>query len=195
MLLSGKRLTAAVAAVLFAATLASCGGDDTGASDVPDASPSAAESPAQSPSSTSAESPAKPTLPEPTEDRAGRHAFAEYAVHAWEYGLVTNDYSAMAALDPADVCKGCHEMRGTLAERQQQGWHFTDPSVAISKTDDVLRKGRVRVVGMQVDTGRSKVVNDDGSVRDTNPATSLYFEVGMTFEGDHFQISDFSVGD
>lgn len=193
MLFSGKRLTAAVTALVFTMTLTACGGNDD-STDIPEASPAPSEPASPTPTDTSSTL-EKPTLPEATNDLAGQKAFAKYVVAAWAYGLGTNDFSAVAKVDPAGTCNGCKEMRGTLADRKSDGWHIEKPAVSVNSSDLVVKKGPLRVVGMEIATGRSQSVNDDGSVRKRNKPMTLYFEVGMVFKDDHFQITDYSVGD
>ena len=77
-----------------------------------------------------------------------------------------------------------------------QGWHIDDLGMDITATDVTAREGRVTVVGMAVSVDRNRAVNDDGSVRRENATQGhLYFEVGMTFEGGHYQITDYEVSE
>jgi hypothetical protein len=190
------RITAALTAALVSIpALVACG--DSEAAQSPDAPASLTLG--ESPSASRAASPApvvKPSLPSATDDLAGRKAFAQYVARSWEYASVTNDPSALLKADPEDSCDGCRDAARAFRERAAQGWRIDDLGMDISATDVAAREGRITIVGMAVSFDRNRAVNDDGSVRQQNPAQPhLYFEVGMTFERDHFQITDYQLSE
>lgn len=181
------------AALALTALLAACGGG--GATALPEADPSLTLG--DPPSASAPPVPVEePALPPPTDDVAGRKAFAEYVARAWEYASVTNDPSALLEADPGGTCEGCRDAARAFRERAGQDWHIDDLGMDIGATDVTARDGRVTVVGMAVAFERNRAVDDDGSVRARNPAQKhLYFEVGMTFEGDHYQITDYEISE
>ncbi|MGH8964590.1 MAG: DUF6318 family protein, partial [Actinomycetes bacterium] len=136
----------------------------------------------------------KPSLPEAGDTLAGEKAFAKYVLHAWEYTLATNDYSAMAAADPAGSCKGCPELEADAEENRANGSYLDDPAVTIHSVELTDETKGEKTVGLTVSSPAVKRMNVDGTVEEEYPASKkFYFEVGMTFEGDHFQMTRFAV--
>lgn len=189
------RLTAVAAAVAVAFALSGCGESDPSSDEIPAAAPSESPPPS-SPSTGAPESPVdKPTLPGASNDAAGKEAFAEYVVRAWEYALATNDFSAMDAADPARACEPCEVMRDASKERAAEESYIDDPAVSIKRTDPAFEEQGTATVGMLLSAEASKRMNGDGTVEETNRASPrFYFEVTMKFEGDHFQMTRFQVG-
>lgn len=196
-----RRWAAALTALLLAAPVAGCSGDDAEPSaSEPSSSESASESEGTSgsPSATPAATtePELPDAPAARNSQAGRRAFAEFVVERWGYALRTNDAGAVTGLSPRSApCKGCAELDKELKTRRKQGWYVDFPGAKVVKVD--VAPGEVQ--GVHVATARINVPAsasffDDGEFRNENkPRKGATFEVRMRRDGKRYVLLAFRV--
>jgi hypothetical protein len=159
----------------------------TGGTGVP-ASPAASTSPVAT-----REAVPVPAPPRPTDDRAGRVAFARYVLQGWVYALNTNEPQPLLDVSGGEPCDGCAELADELAERAEEGWYVALADVRVSGAEVTSEDGLTRVV-LSVAIPESDTFHRDGTFRSTNPAhPRSSFEVAMTHDGQRFRLLSFSL--
>lgn len=134
-----------------------------------------------------------PDPPRPTDDRAGRVAFARYVLQGWVYALNTNDPRPLLDVSGDEPCDGCGQLADELAERTEEGWYVALEDVRVSGAEVSSGDGVSRVV-LSVAIPASDTFHRDGTFRSTNPAhPRSSFEVVMAHDGKRFRLLSFSL--
>lgn len=134
-----------------------------------------------------------PDPPRPTDDRAGRVAFARYVLQGWVYALNSNDAQPLLDVSGDEPCDGCAELADELGERAEEGWYVALADVRVSGAEATSEDGVARVV-LSVAVPESDTFHRDGSFRSRNPAhPRSSFEVAMTHDGKRFRLLSFSL--
>jgi hypothetical protein len=194
-------------AALLLLGCAGCGGAAAGgqaSSNSPSTSPSPTSTPTSSPrpsatpspsaSPTGPVGPTKPTPPQPTNDRAGRIAFARYVVHAFEYGFGTNDPSPImsVALRTGKLhCASCDAWARYLRKQDRKGLTRRPSTLPVTKATDL---GQVQpgldAVNLQVRRPRLADVDRAGRPHRVQKAIPDYlYEIGMSWQDGRWQMT------
>lgn len=191
-----SRFSLAVTGLLLLAC-AACGGSDDPKS-APSAkasdSPSASASPTPSPTPTGPAQPTKPTPPSPTNDKAGRIAFARYVIKAFEYGFGTNDVSAISSVQLTTGklhCASCDAYARYLKRQKSKGQTRQPWALPVKQAFD---QGQVQpglnVVDLLVRRPKLADVDTAGTRHRPQKAYPNYlYEIGMTWQGGKWQLT------
>ena len=138
--------------------------------------------------------PTKPTLPPPTNSKAGRIAFARYVMHAFEYGFGTNDASAImaVALKTGKLhCASCDAYERYLKRQESKGQTRQPWALPVKSAFD---QGQVQpglnVVDLLVRRPALADVDSAGTRHRPQKAYPNYlYEIGMTWQDDQWQLT------
>ena len=190
-----RRCSLVVTGLLLLACTA-CGSGDAKASSQQQASdsPAASVSPSASASPSGPPQPTKPTPPSPTNNKAGRIAFARYVMHAFEYGFGTDDASAIMAVSLKTGklhCASCDAYARYLKRQKSKGQTRQPWALPVKSAFD---QGQVQpglnVVDLLVRRPALADVDSAGTRHRPQKAYPNYlYEIGMTWQANKWQLT------
>jgi hypothetical protein len=192
-----RRCTLAVTGALLLACTACGGSDKPAASSGGSASdsPSASSTPSPSPTESSGPAqPTKPSVPTPTNNKAGRIAFAEYVLHAFEYGFGTNDATPITsvALKTGKLhCASCDAWARYLKRQKSKNQTRQPWALPIkSSVDQGQVQPGLNVVDLLVRRPALADVDTAGTRHRPQKAQPNYlYEIGMTWQDGRWQMT------